>query len=109
MENKLETVATATGKMVKGEEVNYYGLTDYCMVDYFHAGLSHILKHFVSETMRDGIEWSEQIQTGVYTCFDVLDDVLKFKEDYLKRRIATLENALSLCHNGDIDSGAVEQ
>lgn len=109
MENKLETVATATGKMVKGEDVDFCGLNDYCMVDDFHAGLSHILKHFVSETMRDGIEWSEKIQSGVYTCFEVLDEVSKYKEDYLKRRIATLENALSLRHNGDIDSDTVEQ
>jgi hypothetical protein len=99
---QLKTQSVIDGVMLQGEEINYCGLCDYCMVDYYHTALTTLLQHFVGETMEDGVMWSTDIQAGVYAAFDVLADVSKFKEDYLKRRVVQLEAALDLKHNGDI-------
>ncbi len=47
--------------------------------------------------------WGESVQFSISTMFDVLEDIGKYRDDYLKQRIETLEAAMGLEHRGDID------
>lgn len=100
---QLNVLSVIDGKMLQAEEINYFGLTDFYSLASFQTGLNCVLQHFVMQSMEDGTVWNETIQGGVYQMFEVLDDVSKFKEKYLTRRIKSLEAALDLKHNGDID------
>ena len=47
--------------------------------------------------------WGESVKFSISTMFYVLENVGKYRDDYLKQRIETLEAAMGLKHFGDID------
>ena len=101
---ELKTTATADGKkMLIAEPVNYCGLTDFSEVTAFQKGVALLLQHFVSEQITEGTMWGDSVQFSISTMFDVLEDIGKYRDDYLKQRIETLEAAMGLEHCGDID------
>lgn len=101
---ELKTTATADGKkMLIAEPVNYCGLKDFSEVAAFQKGVALLLQHFVSEQITEGTMWGDSVQFSISTMFDVLEDIGKYRDDYLKQRIETLEAAMGLEHRGDID------
>lgn len=102
-QQELKTVAVKGGKMLEGEPINYCGFTDYCMIAHFQKGLHFLLQQFVDNSIEQGQLWDNTTGTEVYCAFEVLEDVTDYQQAYLTRRIETLEAALGLKHNGDID------
>ena len=89
------------GKMLESEPVNCCGLTEFWMVSRFRSGLLSMLEHYTADLMEEGC--TETAKSEVYCAFEVLENVTQYQQDYLKRRVETLEAALGLVHNGDID------
>ena len=91
------------GKMLQSEPVNCCGLSDYWMIAHFRIGLLAMLEHYTADILGEQDSCSNTVASGVYCAFEVLENVTQYQQDYLKRRVETLEAALGLVHNGDID------
>ncbi len=109
MENKttFQTITVCDGgKMLKSEPVECCGLTEYWMVAQFRGALLSMMEHYTADLMEEGC--TVAAARDVYCAFEVLENVTQYQQDYLKRRVETLEAALGLVHNGDIDQYATE-
>lgn len=106
-ENKqpLKTVTVKGGQQVLDPvPIDYCGMWEFSQVDNYHNALSDMLQCKVGFICENYYTEPSAID-GINNAFLALSDVSRFKEDYLKRRIEQLEEALGLLHNRDIDTG----
>lgn len=106
-ENKqpLKTVTVKGGRqMLDPAPIDYCGMWEFLQVDDYHNALLDMLQVKVGIICENYYTEQSAID-GVNNVFLALSDVSRFKEDYLKRRIEQLEEALGLSHNRDIDTG----
>lgn len=106
-ENKqtLKTVTVIGGqKMLDPAPIDYCGMWEFSQVDNYHNALSDMLQCKVCFICENYYTDPSAID-GIFNAFLALSDVSRFKEDYLKRRIEQLEEALGLSHSGDVDTG----
>ena len=106
-ENKrpLKTVTVKGGRQVLDPApIDYCGMWEFSQVDNYHNALAYMLQCNVGIICENYYTDSSAID-GIINAFLALSDVSRFKEDYLKRRIEQLEEALGLSHNRDIDTG----
>lgn len=101
----LKTITVKGGQQVLDPApIDYCGMWEFSQVDNYHNALTDMLQYkvcFICENYYTG----QSSIDGINNAFLALSDVSRFKEDYLKRRIEQLEEALGLSHNRDIDTG----
>ena len=103
--NGLTTYTTVNGQMLKGEPVDYYAVNEWSSLTNLRDGMFNNLKSSIIaeyDTYLSG-ELLSKTSAETYTVFDAVLQINQYREDYLKRRISSLEKALNLSHNGDID------
>ena len=101
--NGLNTYTTVGSReYVTPEPVNYNGASDWFSLSDLRDGMFNNLKLSVLNEYGNA-DVPDTQQNEFTAILNAVKDLTLYRENYLKRRIAQLEQALNLTHNADID------
>ena len=104
--NGLTTYTGVSGStFLQGEPVEFYNVTEWDNLTNLRDGMFNNLKSSILAEYENYLSGDLLAKTSAetYSVFNAVWDIIQYREDYLKRRICALEQALNLSHNGDID------
>lgn len=101
--NGLNTYTTTGNReFVTAEPINYNGASDWWGLSDLRDGMFNNLKLSVLNEYNNA-DVPEPQQNEFTAILNAVKELTLYRENYLKRRIAQLEQALNLTHNADID------
>lgn len=101
--NGLNTYTTVGNReYVESEQINFNGASDWWGLSDLRDGMFNNLKLSVLNEY-DNADVPEPQQNEFTAILNAVKELTLYRENYLKRRIAQLEQALNLTHNADID------